>query len=159
MSMALGCLLLALALPLYQNVVGCRGSGGIFALERIGCRTFSLEPAWALMECAHHGSRAITVLLPFMLIPDLIGNRHQRMQAGMQLLMVLIVMLVVRTVLDQVTEILAWRGKSPSLTLQRLPALEYVSWLAAERQLQPQLSWRPLWRIDDCCQLPLIKKL
>ena len=118
-SMALGCLLLGSWLcPITRVWWDTVDQAVFFALNGSVAAPSAWSQLWALMNVRIMDLVPLLFLLPFMLIPDLIINRHQRMQAGMQLLMILIVMLVVRTVLDQVTEILAWRGKSPSLTLQ-----------------------------------------
>ena len=51
-------------------------------------------------------------------MPDLLIRRDQRIHACFHLLIVLLILLVIRTIFEDTVEVLEWRGKSPSLTLQ-----------------------------------------
>ncbi len=73
---------------------------------------------WALLNSRVMDLAPLILLLPFLLVPDLLIKRDQRIHACFHLLIVLLILLVIRTIFEDTVEVLEWRGKSPSLTLQ-----------------------------------------
>jgi membrane-associated phospholipid phosphatase len=73
---------------------------------------------WAVMNSRTTDLAPLLLLLPFLAVPDLLIQRTRRITACCHLLIILIIMLVVRFSFEQITDILHWRGNSPTLTLQ-----------------------------------------
>jgi membrane-associated phospholipid phosphatase len=73
---------------------------------------------WALLNSRVMDLAPLILLLPFLLVPDLLIKRDQRIHACFHLLILLLILLVIRTIFEDAVEALKWRGKSPSLTLQ-----------------------------------------
>ncbi|HSC75133.1 MAG TPA: phosphatase PAP2 family protein, partial [Pseudomonadales bacterium] len=73
---------------------------------------------WAVLNSRIMDLIPLLLLLPFLLIPNLVTQREERLRACCELLIILAVMLVVRYVFSYVIEWLHWRGNSPTLTLQ-----------------------------------------
>lgn len=73
---------------------------------------------WALLNSRVTDLLPLMLLLPFLLVPGLVLPRNERITAGCHLFLILLVMLVVRTLLDGAADAFAWRGNSPTLTLQ-----------------------------------------
>lgn len=73
---------------------------------------------WALLSFRPMDVVPLFALLPFLLIPNLVIPRSQRATACIQLAIILFVMLVVRWIVNEITDELNWRGYSPSRTLQ-----------------------------------------
>lgn len=73
---------------------------------------------WAMLNSRIADTEPLLLLLPFLVVPDLLIHRSRRITACCHLLIILIIMLIVRFSFEQITDILHWRGKSPTLTLQ-----------------------------------------
>jgi len=73
---------------------------------------------WALLNSRIMDLAPLILLLPFLLIPDLLIKRDQRIYTWFHLFIVLLVLLIIRTICEDGVEVLEWRGRSPSLTLQ-----------------------------------------
>ncbi len=118
MSLLIGSLTLGSWLcPASRSVWDTADKAVFFALNGSLSTPSLWRDLWALLNVRIMDLVPLLFLLPFMLVPDLIIQRHLRILAGCQLLVVLLVMLIVRYLLDHVTEALAWRGNSPTLTL------------------------------------------
>lgn len=73
---------------------------------------------WAILNSRIMDLVPLLLLLPFLLLPGLVIDRERRIAAGCHLLLILLLMLVIRTIFEDVTEALHWRGNSPTLTLE-----------------------------------------
>ena len=72
---------------------------------------------WVVLNLRIMDLAPLIFLLPFLLVPDLVIKRDQRIRACFHLLIILLILLVIRTIFKEAVDILEWRGKSPSLTL------------------------------------------
>lgn len=73
---------------------------------------------WAVLNSRIMDLVPLLLLLPFLVVPDLVIDRNRRITACCHLFIILIIMLIVRFSFEQITDILHWRGFSPTLTLQ-----------------------------------------
>jgi membrane-associated phospholipid phosphatase len=111
-------LLTSWLLPATRSVWDSVDHAVFFALNGTLATPSAWGAFWALLSFRLMDLMPLVVLLPFLLMPDLIFPRTERATACAHLFFILLAMLVVRTVVDGITEALHWRGDSPSRVLQ-----------------------------------------